>query len=293
MASFSSAENQLVQLSNLFLKDSLTENRIEAAATFQQQLTETLSKPNSFNYPFENLTAVSIQYPADSTFRIFTWQLYVDKNEYQYGGVIQKNTLEPALFPLADKSSEVEQYDLEYDILSPENWYGALYFNLKEFDSPSGKKYLLFGFDGYEFFNKRKLVEVLHFDEAGQPVFGSPVFVKAEAGYEASTKNRLYIEYSAEVAAKVNYDHQLGLIMIDNLVAMRSPYRGVGNVNIPDGSYVGYELKEGVWQYVDKVFHFVSERPPAPNPILNNRTQKDIFGKANKKKRDKNLPFKN
>ncbi len=292
---FSTQEANLVALSTQFVKDSLRENRITAADQFCQALTTTLQQKGSFNYPFEAIKAVSIQYPADSTFRIFTWQLYVDKNDYRYGGIIQVNQPGNQLFSLNDQSAEIAPYDLEFDVLGPSDWYGAIYFNIQEYPTAEGNKYLLFGFDGYEFFSKRKIVEAFYFDESGQPVFGAPAFAKTAEGYEASTKNRLYLEYSAEVAARLNYDAQLEMIILDNLVSMRSPYKGAGNVNIPDGSYVGYQLKNGVWEYVEKVFNLVSEKPPAPRRVFNdNSTQKDLFGKTSRrKKRDKKVPLKN
>jgi len=286
-------EATLVQLASTLLADSLKVNRIKAEDSFRATLEDALKTENSFQFPFEALDAVSILYPSDSTFRIFTWQLYIDKNEYQYGGIIQMNNEKNQVYPLVDASNDIETYDLEYDVLGPTDWYGALYFNLHEFDTPKGKQYLLFGFDGFQFFNKRKVVEALYFDEAGQPVFGAPAFAKAETGYEASTKNRLYLEYSAEVAARLNYDPTLEMVIMDNLVSMRSPYKSVGNVNIPDGSYIGYQLKNGVWEYVEKVFNQVSERPPAPRRVLTEgSTQKDLFGKkSRRKKRDKNIPL--
>ena len=254
-----------------------------------------LQQKGSFNYPFTDLETVSILYPKDSTFRVFTWQVYVDKNDYRYGGLIQMNRPDNQVFPLHDQSADIATYDLEFDILGPSDWYGAIYFNIQEYPTKEGNKYLLFGFDGYEFFNKRKVVEAFHFDESGQPVFGAPAFAKTADGYEASTKNRLYLEYSAEVAARLNYDPTLEMIILDNLVSMRSPYKGAGNVNIPDGSYIGYQLNNGVWEHVEKVFNLVSEEPPAPRRLFNEKnTQNELLGEAARgKKRDKKLPLRN
>lgn len=291
----SAQESELAQLSTQFLKDSLSTNRVNAEANFSKALESSLLQKGSFSYPFAALEAVSIIYPADSTFRIFTWQLYVDKNDYRYGGLIQVNNSDNQIIPLDDQSAEIATYDLEFDVLGASDWYGAIYFNIQDYDTPEGKKYLLFGFDGFEFFSKRKVVEAFYFDASGQAVFGAPSFAKTAEGYEASTKNRLYLEYSAEVAARLNYDPSLEMIILDNLVSMRSPYKGAGNVNIPDGSYIGYQLKNGVWEHVEKVFNLVSEAPPAPRRVFNEKNnQKDLFGKASRgKKRNKKLPLKN
>ena len=281
---FPKKEQKLLALSKTFLQDSLRANRFAAEQTFRTELEQTLRSPGSFSYPFKELKAVSVLYPQDSTFRIFTWQLYMDKNEYRYGGIIQKNQPENKLFLLTDQSDQLATYDIEYEVLGAEDWYGSLYYNIHSFESGEGTRYLLFGFDGYEFFRKRKLVEVLYFDQNDQPVFGAPAFAKTAEGYEATTKNRLYLEYAAEVAARLNYDHQLNMIISDHLISMRSPHRGVGNVSIPDGSYEGYQLQEGTWEYVDKIFHEILEKPPAPSPVLHTRNSRDLFGKATKKK---------
>lgn len=56
-------------------------------------------------------------------------------------------------------------------------WYGVLYYNMKEFKGLDGSfYYLVFGYDGYEFFNKWKVLDVLYFKN-GKFVFGVLVFV--------------------------------------------------------------------------------------------------------------------
>ena len=240
-----------------------------------QTLADALKIQNSFAYPFDSLNSVSILYPADSSFRIFTWQLYVDIDDYQYFGAIQMNSEELNLFPLNDRSDEMGEID--YEDLTADYWYGALYYNLKAFDTPEGPQYILFGFDGYQFFTKRKLIDVLSFKE-GKPVFGAPVFKEKEGEGIGIDKNRLLFEYTAEAAIRVNYDAELKMIVHDHLISMMTPR---GPVMAPDGSYVGYQLKNGSWNIVEKIFHEVSDEAPRPKPILNEKDRskrKDLFG---------------
>jgi len=86
--SFSEAEQEIEALANTVIKDSLVENRVAAHKQLNAVLQKTLEQPNSFAYPFEEIQSVSIQMPTDSAFRIFTWQLFVDNNTYEYGGMI-------------------------------------------------------------------------------------------------------------------------------------------------------------------------------------------------------------
>ncbi len=271
-------EDTLAFLSFLIVNDSLEENRLLAVKKLIPTLVKALKHENSFQYPFEKLKSISIQYPADSTFRIFTWQLYVDENDYRYFGAIQMNTPSLKLFPLQDRSHEVTNVD--NDILTPEKWYGSVYYNLLDFDTDEGKKYLLFGYDGFSFHTKRKLIDVLSFKN-GKPVFGAPVFASLDLENPHKPKNRLVLTFSAAASVKLNYDGHLNMIIFDHLITGFSEVPGQGPTNLPDGSYEGYQLKNGQWIHVDKVFDRVYETAPREEPILDDEKKKDIFGKGN------------
>lgn len=272
-------EDTLGLLSYAFVNDSLEENRFLAVRAFIPKLVGALKKPGSFSYPFEQLNSVSIQYPADSTFRIFTWQLYVDKDNYRYYGAIQMNSEELQLFPLVDRSFELEA-DLENIALSADRWYGTVYYNLHTVKYSGQTYHLLFGFDGYEFFRKRKVVDVLRFVE-GKPVFGAPVFVKQENDGSFTEKSRLLLEYSAAASVRLNYDPALDLLMFDHLTMVGGEY-GEGPVQIPDGTYEAYRLNNGKWEYVEKVFNQILDEAPRPSPVLNGRKGKDLIGNGGK-----------
>ena len=273
-------EDTIGLLSFLIIHDSVPEDRFAATKKMIPTLVKALKIKNSFSYPFKQLKTISIQYPADSTFRVFTWQLYVDVDEYRYYGAIQMNTPDLKLYPLIDRSQKVVSE--EYDVLPPDQWDGALYYNIRQFDSPTGRKYLLFGFNGLSLFTKKKLIDVLHF-ENGEAKFGAPVFVQIDSlTMQRTVRNRIVKEYSAESSFRMNYDETYDQIMYDHLVIMGGNY-GQGPVSVPDGSYEAYRLKNGLWYWVDKVFHQVSEKPPMPQPVLGKGRKINILGNGNKK----------
>jgi len=288
LAKIQSYEDTVALLSFAIINDSLPEHRFASCRKVIPTLVNALKIENSFSYSFSKLQSISIQYPRDSSFRVFTWQLFVDDNDYRYYGAIQMNSSELKLFPLVDRSFEVR--DLEREPLTPKSWYGALYYNIRQFDSPQGPKYLLFGFDGLSFFNKRKLVDVLSFQN-GEPEFGrEPVFVKInQKNGQKMPLNRLVLEYTSAAAVRLNYDESLGHIMHDHLI-MSGAAPGGGPSFVPDGSYQGYELKGGFWVNIPKVYDQVLEDGQAPRdfPVLDsenaNRERKNIFGKKGKPK---------
>lgn len=269
-------ERQLMQLTNTLLADTIQKNRVVAAEKMDTLLQNALVAPGAFDYPFDSITGFSILQPEDKSFRIFTWQLYVDVNEYQYYGVIQLPGDTPMVIPLKDKSEDLVSEDLPYEILDKSNWYGALYYNIKAYDSPQGKRYLLFGFDGYRLYHKRKLVEVLYFEQ-GEPVFGDAAFFPTEADRPDLALNRFMLTYGAVTSIRLNYDDYLGKIIFDHLLEGRGMLDGEMSF-LPDGSYKGYVLKDGRWVLVDKIFDHTYDSAPRPQPVLGGKKQKDVFG---------------
>ncbi len=275
---FTAKEDTLAVLAFGVVNDSIAERRFGACQSLIKKLVTSLKEENSFQYPFKRLKTVSIQYPPDSSFRVFSWQLYVDENEYRYYGAIQMNTPELTLFPLIDRSFKVE--NPEQDILTNEDWYGSVYYNLKSFEYQGTSYHLLFGFDGFEFFRKRKLVDILWFQD-GKPMFGAPLFINETDPNQSRDRKRIVLEYSAEASIRLNFDPGLDLLIFDHLAILEGRH-GEGPVGVPDGTYEGYRLsKEGFWEYVPKVFDQVQDEPPVPYPVLEG-DDKDLFGRKKK-----------
>lgn len=265
-------EDTLNVLSYSVVNDPLEENRFASCNQLIKKLVSGLKFQNSFNYPFDRIQSVSIQYPSDSSFRIFTWQLYVKENEYRYFGAIQMNTPELKLFPLIDRSFEIEDSLQTRDLIT-DQWYGVVYYKTLSRNHPQfGNYYLLFGFDAFSFYKKRKVVDVLWFDQ-GKPRWGLPVFIKNEEKLK-----RLMIEYSSEVSVGFNYDEQLQLIIHDHLIEQEGKY-GEGINRFPDGSYEGWREEKGEWWYVEKVFTQTNEEVPIPSPKPATGRKVDILGR--------------
>ena len=108
-AQLSAYEETLALLSYAIVNDSLPEHRFGACREFILKLKTALKTDNSFQYKFDRIKSASIMYPQDSSFRLITWQLYVDKDEYRYYGAIQLNTADLQLFPLIDRSFELQK----------------------------------------------------------------------------------------------------------------------------------------------------------------------------------------
>ena len=224
------AEDTLAILAYAVVNDSIEQERFAACRSLITALVRTLKVENSYKYRFERLRSISILAPPDSSFRIFTWQLYVNDSTYRYYGAIQRNQRDLKLFPLIDRSEEMDELPV-YDAISPDKWYGSLYYALRQFDTREGRKYLLMGYDAHTFFERRKVVDVLSFGKDGVPVFGAYVFAAADK--EKTTIpiekfQRLFLEYSAEATVKLNGDDQYKMLMMDHMATAESPSQLMG-----------------------------------------------------------------
>jgi hypothetical protein len=273
-------EDTLGILGFVVVNDSIEQERFAACRQLITTLVRALKVENSFRYPFDRLRSISIMAPPDSSFRIFTWQLFVNDSTYRHYGAIQMNQKELKLFALRDKSFEMDNPAPVREVLSPDRWYGSVYYGIREFDTREGKKYLLLGFDAFEFYQRRKVIDVLSFDsKTGAPVFGASVF-----GKDRPEDRRLIFEYSAEASVRVNWDEQYQLILFDHLIEYPSPF-GRGITHVPDGSYDALKQEKGGWSFVEHVFRDdFQETPPFPSPVLDARKEKDIMGRARGKK---------
>jgi len=272
-----SLEDTMAYLAYAILHDSTEEERFLACRELIPKLVESLKHPNSFQYRFDRLGQhVSIQYPADSSFRIFTWQLHVNVEEYRYYGAIQLNTPDLQLMPLIDRSFELPDEQLQFMPLSPDRWYGNVVYDIQQIEQTNGEKYyLLYGADTYGTYRRRKLLDVLSFED-GRASFGKPVFPSTR---EQLPRQRVLLEYSAAVSVTLRYDTDLQQIMMDHLFMIEGPH-GEGPVHVPDGSYEAFKLDEnGSWVYVEKVFDHIYEEAPREQPIENQGRERDIFGR--------------
>lgn len=264
-------EDSLIVDGFLVVNDTLPERRFLATKKMILHLKSALRYDHSFQYTFDRLNTVSIQYAPDSTFRIFSWQLMVSPVDYRYFGVIQMNTKEVQLIPLADRSATVE--NVQQAVLSPREWYGALYYNIKKIEQNGKPYYLLFGYDAYSNRNRRKILDILHYGPDGGVVFGAPVIPTKEG----QPLHRLLLEYYGDSNVRLNYDQALGSIVYDHLIEI--PGRaGQGAMMVPDGSYQALEVQADKLVFVDKLFNNQAvDEAPREEPVLGN-SSRDLFG---------------
>lgn len=279
-AQLSKMEDSLKVYGRGMIRDETASERFVADSVFIRLLVKSLRTPYSFNYPYDSLETVSRLYAPDSTFRIFSWQFSRDDEQYRQRGAIQMRTTDGSLklFPLLDMSDFTRAP--QDSVRTGRNWIGAIYYSviMKSFNDK--KYYTLLGFDDNNDRSTKKWIEVLSFDEAGNPVFGGPFFsIKSDDVKTTATPARFCLEYKKDGRARLNYDKDLDMIMYDHLVSESNEPDKVYTM-VPDGDYQGFKWVNGKWSQVDKVFDYKLQDGQAPVPV----PLKDAAGKSDELK---------
>lgn len=236
-------------------------DRNDANYLFIRKLAQTLRQENAYHYPFDSLKAISILEAPDKSFKIYSWQVKQEGASYRHFGCILKNDAGHTLIPLIDQSDELAPGT--DTVVGSKNWFGAAYYQLLP-DVRKVKKvkyYTLIGYDGFEPFSQRKIIDVLWFNEAGEPQFGAPIF-KLPGG----VFTRVIFEYAKDANMQLRWDADNKMIIGDHLVPRNEANRGLYFDYATDGSFDGFSFKKGQWLYKDNVDLRMktSARPTSP-----------------------------
>lgn len=212
------------------------------------QLLRTVTSSNSsFNYTFPNLSRyMGVKTSTDNKFRIYNWNLIRYNNEYSYFGIIQVKGKDNTIhnFFLTDSSSSIT--DPEQKQLTPDIWYGALYYEIIPKTEKRSTYYTLLGWDGNDMFTNKKIVEVLYFENDTLPRFGAPIF-KISDEPKINIKKRIIFEYSYQSGFTLTYNNQLDMIVFDHLSPSKSIYRGHMEYYGADFSYDALVFENRMW----------------------------------------------
>ncbi len=246
---FSEAEDSLQYYFNqLFLSDGIRylktdTEKAELNKKIINLLQEVLQDNSSQYYGFEKLDKLSKLSDKNNTVRLFIWDTQWQNHTHTYYGFIQyynKKNKQLFVYPLIDKSDSIS--DLLKTTLNPDNWYGALYYQMIPVNSGSRNYYTLIGFDQNNLLVSKKIIDILYFTGAGKPRFGKRIFVLGK-----QKQSRVIYEYSAKVVMMLRYDPRYKMIIADHLAPNNPSYKGLYQFYGPDFNYIGYKFEKGKW----------------------------------------------
>jgi hypothetical protein len=268
-------EDTLRNLSEILNTNSQQAARLVADSQFTRVLVRALQVPHSFHFPFDSLPGISKIYAPDSSFRIITWNILLNDFYNRQKGTLQMNTKDGSLkmFPLRDVS-EFTEYPMD-SVRNRMNWIGSVYYNMIRTQHEGKNYYTLFGFDPNSPKSSKKWMEVLHFNEAGEPLFGGPFFSFENDTVPRSSQYRHQLEFKKGAGVLMNFIPEMNMILVDHLISENDDQDNKWTY-IPDGDQEGFVWKNGKWVHIEKVFTFKLNDGQAPReaPILDKKENK-------------------
>ncbi len=198
-----------------------------------------LPAKEAYLYPFDSLRYTGKLYAPDSSFRIINWNLAFSDGTYGYYGFICRK--DGRVTELHDRGREIPRP--ETAVLTPANWYGALYYRILENSWKKNTWYTVLGIDLHNSLTTRKVIDVITFDKTGQVRFGAPLFDMGD-----STLTRIIFEFNAQISMLLHYDKEMDMIVFDHLSPSRPEYQGMYQFYGPDSSYDGFFFYKGKWR---------------------------------------------
>lgn len=225
------------------------EENIKNNALFIRKLDSVLRVPESFKYPFLELKMGNVTAP-DETFRIFTWHLVHTNGTYETFGILQQyfketNTVE--VYQLVDKATTMR--DPSRVTNTPDNWYGAIYYDLRAYKYDDITTYILLGWRPNTIYTQIKVIETFRFDKKGKPSFGYQVVEQKGSGY----RKRIIFEYSSKQSMMLRYEKNKKMYVLDHIAASDTRYEGIYEFYGPDFSVDGYKYKQGKFRYISDI----------------------------------------
>ncbi len=242
-------EDSIKYLLQIINKSHYDDTKILIGDRIDSLFSKILSQSESYDYMFDSLKTVGKINSPDNSFRIITWNIAFENITYKYYGYIQTfniKTKEYRYFHLNDHKENV--IDPEHTILNADKWLGALYYYVIKQKTDNMNYYTLLSLQYYNFNISHKIIEILYFNDNGDPVFGAPII---HVGKQVN--NRIVFQYSAQVAMNLRYDKNLKMIIFDHLSPTEQRYTGEYEYYGPDLSYDGLVFKNNIWLYMSDI----------------------------------------
>lgn len=243
-------EDTLKHLSDTTYAATTDQDRLIANSKFIKTLVAALKIPSSYSFPFDSLKRISVLKSPDNKLRIFTWYVPSEDGTYRFFGSIQMSTKDGSLkmFPLIDGSNNLKDVN---QITNNKNWYGARYYEIIPV-ALSGRPpyYILLGWKGNNPKTSKKLIDILSFDRAGEPVFGKDIF---EGPKGPEQKNRIVFEYNKLNSMTLTLNKSVSMIVFDHLAPFTPDLEGNFEFYAADLSFDGYKLVGGRLKLVENV----------------------------------------
>jgi hypothetical protein len=208
------------------------------------------SSAKSFKLPLNSLKYIGKIYSPDENFRIISWDTPLTDGTYKYNCIIQMNPVKDSIckYFILNDSSKNYKGNISSLVFNTKKWYGAVYYEVLQCKVEGKTIYVLLAKHFNDLFSNRKIIESMYFDNAGNPVFGYPIF--RDNNIRA---NRIVFDYSINASMMMRYDQRLDMIVFDHLAPPSNIYAGNYKFYGPDFSFDGFKFEKNSWIFQSNV----------------------------------------
>ena len=215
-----------------------------------------------FDFNFTNVRFLGQITSTDSIIKIVSWNLNMRNEPSKYFSyIIKKN--EP------DKPNSIYKLTADYSladiskdtIYTCENWYGALYYEIRPFIIDGEKRWIALGINYGNPLITKKVIDVIGFNPDGVIEFGIPVFLYSET---EELRSREVFQYSADAAMTLRFLDD-NTIVFDHLAPFAPELVGRMEFYGPDFSQDAFIFQDGMWNFNLDIDARNEERPMLRN----------------------------
>ncbi|HOU30878.1 MAG TPA: hypothetical protein PLG42_06425 [Bacteroidales bacterium] len=226
-----------------------SEQKLIIVDSIRQTLDSYVASDTVFNHHFSNLRYLGQITSSDSLLKLLTWNVISadGKNKYYCYFIYRADKNKPHVVHFLSRDYQETPPD-ENAIYQIDNWYGAIYYDVRPFIYEGEKCYILLAIDYGNPYITRKIIETLKFTPEGKPVFGIPCITDGK-----NRVRRIIFEYAATAVMSMKFEADT-LIVFDHLSPFSPEFKNNRQYYGPDFSFDAYYLdKGGLWNLKEDI----------------------------------------
>ena len=181
----------------------------------------------------------------DSLLKIFTWNIPTSPGDNLYNCIIYNRNSDSLFVLEADRGLQDVDTD---EVIESTGWYGSLYYDIQPVGQKGDASYILLGFDPDNVNVNSKVVEIMHFSDNGEPLFGKEIILAGD-----DKLKRMIFRYSPLATMILRFNESRSKIVFDHLSPSSAQFEGVYKYYGPDFSFDALEIRDGKLVLVENI----------------------------------------
>lgn len=200
-----------------------------------------VASDSAFTYKFQGIRYLGQVTARNSQLKIITWNLNLQDQPGRYYCYFIHRSGNQNIVKTLTGSYNLNSPESD-KIYSGEDWYGALYYDQRQFKKDGSPYWVLLGIDYGNPSVVRKVIEILSFTPEGKIALGKKLISDGK-----ELKIRTVFEYSSGAVMSLKFLSDKNIVF-DHLAPPSASLKEQKESYGPDFSYDSYTLEKGFWK---------------------------------------------